>query len=306
MIQDTAPATIQARLLQLSASRKIWGNLFRVRDWTSYIYLPLLFLLLILAPYFMVRLYLTSNRVNRLVKSVAHANPQIDILSQLMAGPMKPFPGEPSEEVRSLEPPNYQGFTILQDSCILDLRRWNPGDSTSLVYGSRRLKVLKGPNNPGNEFFRVVALMTHSDAQFRFPPSQYQPRLRRMCGEDSSTQEASCHFEVDVDLSMVPSDQVVDVAYEHYSREGTQRRGKNSTTVAFRSDMDALEFTRWLLLPMGKEYRSYQILRYEKEKPGTAEVVKGLTYMVDDPGIIAFKLASVKAGYTYEISWFHK
>jgi hypothetical protein len=27
---------------------------------------------------------------------------------------------------------------------------------------------------------------------------------------------------------------------------------------------------------------------------------------VGDPGIIAFKLALVKAGYTYEVTWFHK
>lgn len=304
-VQSTSPTTIHARQLQRSASRKVWSNLFRVRDWTSYIYLPLLFLLLFVAPYFIVRSYLTSIRVNRLVKSVAHANPQIDILSQLMAGPMKPFPGEPFDEVHSLEPPNYQGFTILQDSCILDLRSWNPSDSTSHVYGSRRFKVLKGSDDSGNETFRVVALTTHSDAQFRFPPGQYQPRLRRMCGENSGTQEASCFFEVGVDLSMAPDDQVVDVAYEHYARVDTLQRGKNSTTVRFGSDMDALEFTRWLLLPKGKEYRSYQIRRYKTEKPGAAEVVKGLTYLVDDPSIIAFKLASVKAGHSYEITWFH-
>jgi hypothetical protein len=77
--------------------------------------------------------------------------------------------------------------------------------------------------------------------------------------------------------------------------------------VTFRSEVDALEVTRWFLLPRGKEYRSYQILRYETGKPGTTEVVKGLTdYMADDPSIIAFKMASVKAGYTFEVTWFYK
>jgi hypothetical protein len=294
-------------MLQLSALRRIWGNLFSLRDWTSYIYVPLLFSLLILLPYHMVQSYLTSKRVNRLVESLAHSNPDIDILRQLMAGPVELYKGESSEEVRSIEPPNYEGFSVLLDSRILDLRPWNPSDSTTLVYGYRHLKVLKNSDNTGSEVFRMVALTTHPDAQFRFPPSQYQPRLRRMCVENASAQEASCHFEVSVDLTKVPNGQAVDVIYEHYSRGVFLQRGENSTTVAFLSEVDAPEVTRWFLLPRGKEYRSYQILRYGTGKPGTAEVVKGLTdYMVDDPSIIAFKLASVKAGYTFEVTWIYK
>lgn len=306
-IQDTSPTTIQARMLQLSATRKIWSNFFKIGDWTSYLYVPAACLLLIFLPYCLVRSHLTANRVNRLVEAVAHGSPDIDILSRLMAGPMKQFPGEPSEEVKRLEPPNYQGFTILRDSSILDLRPWKPSDSTALVYSSRCLQVLKNSDGPGNDIFRVIALASHSEAQFRFPPSQYRPGLRRSIVENSSTQEPSCHFEVSVNLTKAPKSQVVDVLYEHYSRGVLLKRGESSTTAVFRSDMDALEFTRWFLLPRGDEYRSYQIVRYETGKPGTAEVVKEFAdYNVDDPGIIGFKMALVKAGHTYEVTWFHK
>jgi len=258
-----------------------------------------------LLPYQLVQSYRTSSRVNRLVASLAKDNRDVNILSQLMAGPIRMFKGEPYVEVRGIEPPNYTGFTVLQDSCILDLRPWNPSDSTSLVYGSRCLEVLKNSDNTGNDDFRVVALTTHPGAQFRFPPSQHQPRLRRMSVE--SSQGASCYFEVSVDLSKVPNGQVADIAYEHYSRGVFLHRGANSTSVAFRTEVDALEFTRWLLLPRGEEYRSYQILRSKTGNPGTAEVVKGLTeYMVDDPSIIAFKMALVKAGDTFEVTWVNK
>ena len=307
MIQATTAETTHARLLQLSATRRIWSNLFRIRDWTSYIYVPLLFSLLILFPYLVVQSYLTSKRVNRLVASLAHDSPQIDILSQLMAGPMKPFQGESPQEVRSLEPPSYKGFTVLQDSGILDLRQWNPSRPSALVYGSRRLKVLKDADNTGNDNFRVVALTAQGDAQFRFWPSPFQHRLLRTRVQNSSTQDAACDFEVSVDLSKAPNGQVVDLIFDHFSRGDFLQRGENSTTVAFRSELDALELTRWFLLPKGEEYQSYQILRYETGKPRTAEVVTKLTdYMADDPSIIAFKLALVKAGYTFEVTWFHK
>jgi hypothetical protein len=77
--------------------------------------------------------------------------------------------------------------------------------------------------------------------------------------------------------------------------------------VAFSPEADSPEVTRWFLLPRGREYRSYQIVRYKTGEPKTAEVVKGLTdYMADDASVIAFKLASVKAGYTFEVTWIYK
>jgi predicted acylesterase/phospholipase RssA len=305
MIQDAAPATLQARQMQGSATRRIWSNLFRIRDWTSYIYVPLLFLLLFLLPYSIVRSYVNSQRVDHLVEALALSSPQIDILSQLIAGPMRPFQGEPFEEVQSLDPPNYKGFTVLQDSSILDLRPWRPSDATTFMYGSRRLKVLKDPEKIGNEMFRVVALTTDPEAKFRFPSSQFQPKLRRLV--HPSAQKASCDFEVSVDLSKSPGGQMVDLIYEHYSRGVSVQQRETSTTVTFRTDVDALELTRWFLLPQGEQYKSYQILRYETGKPETTVLVKEFTdYMVDDASIIAFKLALVKAGHTYEVTWSHK
>ena len=60
-------------------------------------------------------------------------------------------------------------------------------------------------------------------------------------------------------------------------------------------------------MPRGKEYKSFQILRYEMGKSGSPEVVKGITeYLADDSSILAFKLAPVKAGHTYEVTWLYK
>jgi hypothetical protein len=174
------------------------------------------------------------------------------------------------------------------------------------VYGYRRLKVQKTENH-GNNVFRVTALVTHPDSQFRFPPQRFKPRLRRTFVENSNAQEKMCQFEVSVDLSKAPTGQVVDVYYEHYSPGGFVQRGEVSTTIAFRSEFDAAEVTRWILLPRGREYRSFEIIRYEAGKSATAEVVKGFTeVLADDSSNIAYKMASVKAGYTFEVTWFYK
>jgi hypothetical protein len=308
--QETIASTIQARQLQASASRRIWSNMLSFRDWTSFIYLPLALLLLLVA-YFLVDSYQQSRRVSRLIESISHGSPDFEIMSQLMRAPMRPFKGADVEEVRNLDPPDYKGFTILQDSRIVDLRPWGPTgagktDTASLVYGYRRLKVQKTENH-GSNVFRVIALATHPDSQFRFPPQRIPPRLRRMFVENTNAPEKMCQFEVSVDLSKAPTGQVVDVIYEHYSTGEFVHRGEVSTTIAFRSEFDAAEVRRWILLPRGREYQSFEILRYETGKPATAEVVKEFTeVLADDLTIIAYKMASVKAGYTFEVTWFYK
>ena len=84
------------------------------------------------------------------------------------------------------------------------------------------------------------------------------------------------------------------------------RDGVGSTTLAFDVEAETVELSRWLLLPQGKAYRSFQLIRYETGKPETAENVKVVTeYLADDFTILAFKLLALKSGYTYEITWFY-
>lgn len=307
---NTTPTTIQARQLQFSASRQIWGNILSLKDWTSYIYIPLVALLL-LAPILLLDSYRHSQRVNRLIESMSRGNPDFDIMSQLVRAPMTPYKGEISEDVRQLEPLDYKGFNVLQDARIIDLRSWNPNrdgknDATSLVYGYRRLKVQKAAKT-GSDVLRVTSIVSNPDAQFRFPPQQFHPQLRRMVIESPNSREKTAEFEVSVDLSRAPVGQICDVIYEHRSAANFVQRGEISTTIAFRSDFDAAEVTRWFLMPSGREYRSFQIHRYEIGKPGSTEVVKEYTeILANEASIIAYKMASVKAGHMYEVTWFYK
>jgi hypothetical protein len=50
-----APETRQSRELQKSAARRIWSRLLDYRDWTSFLYVPLLIPILVVLPYFAVK-----------------------------------------------------------------------------------------------------------------------------------------------------------------------------------------------------------------------------------------------------------
>jgi hypothetical protein len=80
-----------------------------------------------------------------------------------------------------------------------------------------------------------------------------------------------------------------------------------STTITFRTQADTAEVTRWFLLPRGKEYKSFRILRWETGKPETVDSVQVVNkYLADDSTILAYKLLSEKAGYTHEVTLYYK
>jgi hypothetical protein len=310
--RQPAAVTVGARNLQASSLRRIWSSLLDYRDWASYVYVPILIPILVLVPYLVIKSYERSARYKRLMDSLSQGSPDVEIMSRLLEGPVKPWVGVRAEEVHQLEKPNFKGFEVLQDSRILDLRPWSPkapekGDSESLVYKYRRLKVLKKEDHTGTEPLRLTLLATSAQTQVRFPPQQLQPTLRMGAIETAAFGAKTSHLQMSVDFHSVPPGEFVDIIYEHYSTGLFLRRGDNWTTITLFVEADTAEETRWFLMPAAKEYRSYRILRYENGKPETAEAVKVVTeYLADDSTILAFKLIGGKAGFTYEVTWYYK
>jgi hypothetical protein len=119
--------------------------------------------------------------------------------------------------------------------------------------------------------------------------------------------EKTCHWEASVDFQRVPAGDYVDLIYEHLSPGEFLRHSEGSDTVASVIQAKTAELTRWILLPEGKEYRSFRTIRHKTGKPETAEAVKIVTeYLAEDYTILAFKLLLLEPGYTYEVTWFYE
>jgi len=303
--------TQDARTLYASAVRRIWSTLFDYRDWVSYVYVPIIVPILVLLPYFVTKSYVRSQRVNQIVESLAQGSRDLEQMTRLMEGPVEPWVGENAEDLHKDEQPDLSGYLILQDSRIIDLRSWKPAagrdDPSSFVYGYRRLKVQKKPDTRTNQPFRVSVLAVSPATQVRFPAQQLKPKLYSRMLDSSGLGEKLLHWEVGADFAKVPAGNSVDLIYEHHSPGLFLRDGVGSTTLLFDVEAETVELSRWLFLPQGKEYRNFQLIRYETGKPESAENVKVVTeYLANDFTILAFKLLALKAGYTYEITWFYR
>ena len=310
--QEPTRVTREARDLQQSALRRIWSTLLDYRDWVSYVYVPILVPILVLMPYLVAKSYQRSHRISQIVESLAQGSRDLGKMTELLEGPVTPWIGVSAQELSGVDKPDFKGFTILQDSRIIDLRGWKPAasggeESDSLVYGYRRLKVLKQTDNLSDHLFRVGLLATSPKSQVRFPPQELQPKLLARNIEPAANGEKQLHMEALVDFEKVPAGDSVDVIYEHLSPGNFLRHADGSTTLVFDVEVETAELDRWLMLPHGKEYRTFHLTRYATGNPSTVEDVPLVTeYLAEDSTILAFKLLSLKPGYTYELTWYYR
>jgi predicted acylesterase/phospholipase RssA len=304
-------ATTDARALQASALRRIWSTLLDRRDWVSWLYVPITVPILILLPYVVAITYRDTHLLNQLVKSFSQGTRDLEVLKDMLRNKSAPWVGEHAERVRSLDEADLQGFEILQDSRIFDLRAWQPGLSgkgaaDSLAHVYRRLKVVKQAENTGSNLLRLHLLQTSPKTLIRFPPQQLQPKLRVSDLESSASGEERCRWEATFDFQSVPAGEFVGLIVDELSPGQYLERGQNGSAISFVQG-EMAELTTWILMPRGKEYRNFRISRHETAKPERAEAVHLVTeYLADDFTIIAFKLLALKPSWTYVVSWVYQ
>src|SRR5947209_16723522 len=136
--REPVAATVEARALQKSSFRRIWSTMLDRRDWTSYVYVPLIVPILVLLPYFTVKYFERSHRINQLINSLSQGSRDLEQMSRLLEHGPEPrwSGGAAAEEVSKLDEPEVRGFDVIQDSWITDLRAWKPSQSDRNEAGS--------------------------------------------------------------------------------------------------------------------------------------------------------------------------
>lgn len=311
--KDPAPATAHARVLQASALRRIWSTLLDFRDWTSYVYVPILVPIIVLLPYITVKAYQRTHRVNQIVQSLSQGSRDLDQMTRLLEEPSTAYMGVPFEEIDKPAAADPKGFEIFQDSRIMDLRSWNPGDAgahdpSSLAYVYRRLKVAKSLDYAGDDHFNLNLLPKDPiKTVARFPPQELQGRLVRSIIDAGASGEKQARWQAIFDFRQVPDDDPVDIIVEDYSSGLYLRRNESCSIIPIPIYTPTAELTLWVLLPTGKQYQSWRVVRFPRDNPQRIDTVRVITeYLAEDKSILAFKLLSLKPDFTYEVQWFYK
>lgn len=312
------PITQQARQLQGSSRRRVFGKLLSWRDWPTYVYVPLLLLLLVGLPYLAYRSYRIAHRSEQIVDAITFSNPDFQTVLQLVRS--NPIPGNwsslPLDEVSQLEPVDNQGFVLVTDTRILDLRAWKPGsmEDDERVVSYRRMRLRRKLNDPGSAGSEAES-RSPTDDQFRFQQSRPDPQIEVRC----DSMKLSPHFrvaptilgegqrgiiaEAGFDLSSVPDDATVDIGFEIMS-PGLQGEDNQLPILQFPIVAETKIASMWILLPEGRPYDRFELLAFDVASGNLVKSVEP-TYSFDmaDGTVFGWMVVDPSQQYLYECRW---
>lgn len=139
--------------------------------------------------------------------------------------------------------------------------------------------------------------------EVRFPPQRLDAKLRA-CHAKSRAGRSHSIWEAAFDLQKLPPGEMADLTYEYISFGAFQEEGKDLNSLRFSIQVATAELNMWMLMPAEKQYRQFHVIRFPTGKPEKVEAIKVVAeYLAEDSTIVAFKLLSLKPGYTYEVRW---
>ncbi|WP_165063903.1 patatin-like phospholipase family protein [Paludisphaera rhizosphaerae] len=309
--------TRQARALQASSNRKIFSRLFSIRDWPSYLHVPLLLAATVGLPYFGYRTYKNASRSEMIVNAITYSNPDFQLVLQLARN--NSIPGEwtslKAEDVAELTPVGFNGFRLVTDTRIYDLRSWNPettADGSSRVVSYRRLQVRRlppnptaagpGSNQPANKF-RLQQFGIHNNVLVRCDAKALQPILR-IAPHVTAAGLSGFLYEIEFDLSSVPEGQDFAIGFE--VTEGSAILGPIDPEMRLEFPILAPTdvATMWVLLPETHPSRNFSVIGYDPANPvNVKSITPTYDFRMADGSLLGWMLVAPRDGHMYECRW---
>ena len=312
---STSPVTQQARELHDSAQRKLFSHLLSFRDWPSYIFVPLLMAILIGGPYFAYQAYRKAHRSEMIVDAITFSNPDFQHVLQLAR--QNPVLGNwtslRAEQVAKLEPVSFEGFRLITDTRVMDLRGWDPEatDEDRQFIAYRRMQVRRvampteiasADTSGARSRFRLQQFSISDQASIRCKAKGLHPVLR-VAPAVNETGANGFLYEIEFDLSSVPEGQDFDIGFE-VTDVGVQGRFEDGNQLLFPIITPTNVATMWVFLPEGRPYRSFKLIGYDSKAPVNVESIEPTyEFQMADGSLFGWMLVAPCDGNTYECRW---
>ena len=296
----SALVTQHAQQLRLSAGRRVWSTLLDLRDWPTYVYIPLLFLLLVVLPIKAYRYRRQANTNATIVQAITHGSPDFRQILELVQRSTTPsWTPLPVEEVAKASPTgDYRGFEFLSDTSIIDLRDWR-STTLDVAHYYRRVRIRKQANE--ERLVLQYPRLPFNRIDFHAGPEKLRPVVRHVppsAGEGKST------WELEFDLSSVRPGVPTDLEIEATIHDFEARKGKQENWLRYSPPAKTEQASVWALFPESRPYKNYHLIRYATADPSKPELID-TQYTIDHPygSIIAWSIVNAEPGYVYECEW---
>lgn len=296
----TALVTRQAQQLRRSAGRRVWSTLLDLRDWPTYVYIPLLILLLVVLPVQIYRYRRQANTNAMIVEAITHGSPDFRKILEIVQRSTTPaWTPLPALEVSQASPKlDYRGFEFVSDTSIVDLRDWR-SKTRDVAHYYRRVRIRKGANE--HRMVLQYPRLPFDQIDFHAGPEKLRPVVRRVPAEAG---EGKTTWELEFDLSGVRAGSATDIEIEATIHDFEARKGKHENWLRYSPPSTTEQASVWVLFPESRPYKDYRLIRYATTDPSKFQKIE-TQYTIDHPygSIIAWSIVNAEVGYVYECEW---
>ena len=303
------PVTTAARALQDSTNRHIFRSLLDLRDWFTWLYIPVLLLLLVGMPWFTYRTYRNAQLYSVLTQTLAQMRGDFGkMLELLQYGPPTEFTATPFEEVNQLGASlKDTGFNIVVDTRITDLREWlsRSKSPTRRVYVYRQVVLRKISKTAKTVSLQLQSPWDTGDLAIHYETTTLNPTLRRYNTAPNGDPQGPFIWEIGLDVSEVEVDELIELTVNIMQ---TVPRGDRRFTETewWQFDVDSQPeiITSWILLPSDQTPDSFTVVRTSDKTPDKAELVDPARSMLMEAGsVIYWSVVQPDSNYTYSSRW---
>jgi predicted acylesterase/phospholipase RssA len=300
----TSSSAKLAAQLGRSSQRKVWSTLLDWRDWPTYVYLALGFLIFIYLPVRFYRVHRHAAMLTSVIDSIAKGDPDIRLVLDLVeSDPLESWQKIEITDAASPTIDDYAGLEILSYSRINDLRtafagKLRPDLGGRIHFRDRvTLRLTDEARRRRGVVFRTAIPV--EDVDYRQPKSNYPIRVRRVSERDADGRPVA-QYEFHVDLTQAPVNETIVLELTAVVRFAALPPGRMPLVIQFDSEL----LTVWLLFPEDHPYRRYDLVIYPRGRPEEAEPLKA-RYTIDHPygQLIGWSVIRPRQGSVYECQW---
>ena len=296
----TALVTRQAQQLRRSAGRRVWSTLLDLRDWPTYVYIPLLVLLLVVLPVQMYRYRRQANTNAMIVDAITHGSPDfLKMFEIVQRGTTPAWTPLPVADVSQASPKlDYSGFEFVSDTSIVDLRDWR-SKTRDVAHYYRRVRIRKRANE--DRMVLQYRRLPFDRIDFHAGPEKLRPVVRRVPPEAG---EGKTTWELEFDLSGVRTGSATDIEIEATVHDFEARKGERENWLRYSPPATTEQASVWVLFPESRPYKDYRLIRYATTDPSKLQEIE-TQFTIDRPygSIIAWSIVNAEVGYVYECEW---
>lgn len=303
-----APATEIARQLRRSSRRRVWATLLDPRDWPSYIYVLVALVLFVYLPWQVYKLYEKSQMQATVINAIASGDPDFrQILDLLDRDPTSDWTTIEVGEKSDPTVLDYSGMEILTHSRMLDLRKWNPDETSAdrqgrvLMRDRVTFKLVDGQATRRRVTFRNV--LPIENVEFRQPKERIPAAVSKVTTPVEGFEGRGTSYEIEYDLTQVPFGEPVTVEIAALARFPGLMAGRAPFVLQCKTDLLSV----WLLFPENRPYHSYSLMRYPADKSAPPQMMNPRN-TIDHPygSLIGWSVVNPQVGMVYECRWSSK